>query len=66
MEDTYLKILMKMMGVTYLADFTASLCKDAGYSAIAAQVEFFGKVSLLTLSLPVLTALLETIDAFLL
>lgn len=66
MEDSYLKILLKMVGVTYLADFTANLCRDAGYSAIAGQVEFFGKISLLTLSLPVLTALMETIDEFLL
>lgn len=65
MEDSYLKILLKMIGVTYLADFTANLCRDAGYSAIAGQVEFFGKISLLTLSLPVLTALMETIDSFL-
>lgn len=66
MDDAYLKILIKMVGVTYLADFTANLCRDAGYSAIAGQVEFFGKISLLTLSLPVLTALMETIDEFLL
>lgn len=65
MEDSYLKILLKMIGVTYLADFTANLCRDAGYSAIAGQVEFFGKISLLTLSFPVLTALMETIDSFL-
>ena len=65
MEDSYLKIILKMIGVTYLADFAANLCRDAGYSAIAGQVEFFGKISLLTLSLPVLTALMETIDEFL-
>ena len=65
MEDSYLRILLKMIGVTYIADFTANLCRDAGYSAIAGQVEFFGKISLLALSIPVLTALLETIDTFL-
>ena len=65
-DDTCLKILLKMIGITYLADFTADLCRDAGYSAIAGQVEFFGKISLLTLSFPVLTALLETIDQMLL
>ncbi len=66
MDDACLKILLKMIGVTYLADFTANLCRDAGYSAIAGQVEFFGKISLLTLSFPVLTALMETIDQMLL
>ena len=65
-DDACLKILLKMIGVTYLADFTANLCRDAGYSAIAGQVEFFGKISLLTLSFPVLTALMETIDQMLL
>lgn len=32
-DDACLKILLKMIGVTYLADFTANLCRDAGYSA---------------------------------
>ncbi|MFQ9151540.1 MAG: SpoIIIAC/SpoIIIAD family protein [Blautia sp.] len=65
-DEACLKILMKMLGVTYLADFTANLCRDAGYSAIAGQVEFFGKLSLLTLSLPVLAALMETVSQMLL
>lgn len=65
-DEACLKILMKMLGVTYLADFTANLCRDAGYSAIAGQVEFFGKLSLLTLSLPVLAALMKTVSQMLL
>ena len=65
-DEACLKILMKMLGVTYLADFTANLCRDAGSSAIAGQVEFFGKLSLLTLSLPVLAALMETVSQMLL
>ena len=63
-EDSYLKILLKMVGVTYIADFSSSLCKDAGYSAIAGQIEFFGKISLLSLSLPVFVTLLRTIEQF--
>ena len=65
LKDSYLKVLLKMAGITYLADFSASLCQDAGYSAIAGQIEFFGKISILAVSAPVMLALLETITGFL-
>lgn len=65
LKSAYFETLMKIVGITYVADFSANLCKDAGYSAIAGQIEFFGKISVLVLSTPVLLALFETIQAFL-
>ena len=50
-----------MIGIAYLSEFTASICKDAGQSTIASQVDFFGKMSMIVVSLPVLQSLLETI-----
>lgn len=55
----YLKILLKMVGITYVAEFGANLCRDAGYSAVAGQIEFYGKLMLLAVSLPILTSLFE-------
>ena len=55
----------KMIGITYVAEFSASLCRDAGYQAVAGQIELFGKLSILVSSMPVLLALLETISQFL-
>ena len=65
LKDSYLSALFKMVGITYIADFSASLCKDAGYGAIAGQIEFFGKISILALSTPVILALLDTVNEFL-
>lgn len=65
MKDSYMITLLKIVGITYIADFSSNLCKDAGYGAIAGQIEFFGKVSILTISAPVVLALLETINEFL-
>lgn len=62
-EEKYLVILLKMTGITYIAEFAASLCKDAGNQAVASQIEIFAKLSLLAVSLPVVTALLETIGS---
>ena len=60
-DTTYMNILMKMIGITYVADFAAGICKDAGYGAISSQIEFFGKISVLATGTPVLLALFETI-----
>jgi stage III sporulation protein AD len=64
-EMSYLEIMVKMLGVTYVAEFSSGICKDAGYQTIATQIELCGKISILVLSLPVLTMLLRTIQEFL-
>lgn len=64
-EATYLGTLMKMLGITYLAEFSSSICKDAGYQAIATQIEIFSKLTILVLSMPILITLLKTIQEFL-
>lgn len=65
LEESYFRILMKIVGITYIADFSAALCRDAGYSAVASQIEIFGKISILAVSSPILMALLETVFSFL-
>lgn len=61
----YVGTLVKMIGITYIAEFAASICKDSGYQAIASQIEIFGKLSILAISMPVILALLETIESLL-
>ena len=64
LDGAYIGTLIKMLGVTYIAEFSSGICRDAGYQTIA-QIEIFGKLTILVLSLPVLLALLETIGEFL-
>ena len=65
LKAAWLQILLKITGITYLADFSANMCKDAGYQAIAGQIEIFGKISILAISSPIILALVETIYSFL-
>ena len=65
LDGSYLKMLMKMIGITYVAQFASEICKDAGYRAVGTQIEMFGKVSILFVSMPIMMALLETIGEFL-
>lgn len=63
-EGGYLGILFKIIGITYLSEFCAGLCRDAGYQSIASQVELFGKVTILLVGMPVVLSLVDTITQF--
>ena len=65
LDGGYIRLMLKMMGITYVAQFAAEICKDAGYGAVGSQIELFGKVSILFVSMPVLLALLQTVGDFL-
>lgn len=64
-DGTYIAMVLKMIGITYVAEFAMSICKDAGYAAIGNQIEIFAKLSILVISIPVLNACLQTIGSFL-
>lgn len=64
-ESAYVTALLKMVGIAYTIQLCAGLCKDAGYGSVAGQIEMFGKLTILSLSLPVVLALLDTVQVFL-
>lgn len=64
-DSIYLTTLLKMAGITYIAEFASGICKDAGYSSMGTQIEIFGKLSILAVSMPIILALLETLKGFL-
>ena len=63
-DSRYILLVMKMIGISYAAEFAAGICKDAGYSAVAGPIETFAKISILVISVPVLTVFLETLERF--
>lgn len=65
LDTGYLGILFKMIGITYIAEFSSGICRDAGYQTLAGQIEIFGKLTILVMGLPVLLALLQTVQEFL-
>lgn len=60
-DSSYIALILKMIGIAYLAGFAIDVCKDAGYAAIGSQIETFAKISILVVSLPVLLMFLEVI-----
>lgn len=61
LQKSYLTVLLKMIGIAYVCEFASNLCKDAGCQTIAGQVEMIGKLSMLFISTPIVTSLIEMI-----
>lgn len=59
--NIHLSTLLKIMGVAYVAEYGAQICKDAGEGSMAAKVELAGKLIILTLSVPLVLVILETV-----
>lgn len=59
--EGYISVILKVSGITYIGEFSAGICKDAGYNSLAIQIEFALRLTILVISLPVLTNLLEMI-----
>lgn len=56
----YIKILIKITGIAMLTEFAVSVCKDANETSIASKVDMGGKILIISISLPIIRALLET------
>ncbi len=61
----FFPVIIKVLAVAYITDFTAQLCKDAGEASIGSKVELAGKVIIFYLAMPILTAILELISSLL-
>ena len=61
LNASFLGILIKITGIAILTEFTTSICKDAGEGAIATKVDLGGKIIIMSMSIPIISSLLETI-----
>lgn len=60
----FLRTLLRVIGVAYLAEFGAQVCRDAGEGNIAAKIEFAGKIIILIMAIPILVSIMEGILNF--
>lgn len=65
MNLEYVGVLLKLIGIAYVCEFASSLCKDAGYQAISGQIEVAGRVAMMIITIPVMLAIIDTIEQFL-
>ena len=60
-DSDFITLLIKITGIAILTEFAVSICKDSGETAIANKVDLGGKVIIMSMSIPIMSSLLETI-----
>lgn len=57
----FISILIKITGIAFLAEFAVSICKDSGEAAIASKIELGSKIIIISMSIPIISSLLEVV-----
>lgn len=60
-NSDFLYLLIKITGIAFLTEFAVSICKDSGESAIASKIDIGGKVTIIAISIPIISGLMETV-----
>lgn len=60
-NSQFLSLLLKITGIAFLAEFAINICKDAGEGAIASKIEIGSKVIIVSMSIPIISSLLDVI-----
>ncbi|ASN05280.1 stage III sporulation protein AD [Virgibacillus necropolis] len=64
-DGIYMETILKIIGIAYIAEIGANITRDAGLSSIASKIELAGKVFILLLAVPIISAVIEAILNFL-
>lgn len=62
---TYLPVIIKVLAIAYITEFTAQLCRDAGEGSIASKVELAGKIMIFCVALPVFVSMMNLVETLL-
>jgi len=57
----YLNTILKIIGIAYITEFGAQVCRDAGEGAVASKIELAGKILVMVMAIPIIALVLETI-----
>ena len=59
----HIGVILKIIGISYICEFSSQICIDAGESAIASKIELAGKILIMFISIPIITRLLSLITS---
>jgi stage III sporulation protein AD len=60
-DGMYLGILLKIIGIAYITEFGAEICRDAGEGSIASKIELAGKTIVAVMAVPIITSVLDLV-----
>ncbi|HCC06724.1 MAG TPA: stage III sporulation protein AD [Clostridiales bacterium] len=64
LSSTYIEVILKIIGIAYLSEFGSQICKDANEASFATKIEFTGKILIMVIAMPIMTAILDEVSNF--
>lgn len=64
-SGSYIGILVRIIGISFICEFSSDICKDSGYGTMANQIQIFGKLSILIVSTPIFLELFDSVGRLL-
>jgi len=61
----FLKTILKIIGIAYIAEFGAQIVRDSGLESVASKIELAGKVLIMVMAIPMISVIIETVDRLL-
>lgn len=63
-NDMYMDTILKIIGIAYITELGANMTKDAGLSSVSGKIELAGKMFILLLAIPIISAVIDVILNF--
>lgn len=61
-NDEVFAIVLKIIGIGYLTEYSSSVASDAGCASIAQKLQFGGKIIIFLMSISIVKALVEVVS----
>lgn len=61
-DEDVLAVVFKVIGLVYITEFAAGVCKDAKEEAMALKIQIAGKVAILGFALPLMLEILQVVE----
>ena len=58
-NNGHFTVVLKSVGICYVAQFAADICRDFGQTSVAGKIELAGKIAVVTLSLPLIKEIMQ-------
>jgi len=61
LSNEHIKLLLKVLGISYITQFGSAVAEECGEKFIAKKIEFAGRIFVISLSIPILLNLMNTV-----
>jgi len=61
-DSEFVNLIIKILGISVIIELSADICRDTGNSALASNVEFLGKIIILSMTFPMIKTLVTFIS----